>query len=87
MIDLLIEKYRRGEITAGHAAVQLVHKIEACHPERVLQGVPLEILIRIRGFVKSYRPGGMVTNFGILPAVDQVEAAGRWIDANLEVHK
>ena len=57
-----------------------------CHPEQVLQGLPTDILVRIQEFTKEFRPVGMVTNYGILPAEDQVKAARKWIDANLTVH-
>jgi hypothetical protein len=53
----------------------------------VLQGLPTDILVRIQGFTKEFRPHGMVTNYGVLPAEDQVEAARKWIGANLEVHQ
>ena len=87
MIAALIEKYLAGKITVGHAAVQLVHMIDPAHPEQVLQGLPTDILVRIQGFTKEFRPQGMVTNYGVLPAQDQVEAARKWIGANLEVHQ
>jgi hypothetical protein len=31
-------------------------------------------------FTRRYRPGGMMTNYGPLPAGDQVEAAKTWIE-------
>lgn len=31
-------------------------------------------------FARQYRPDGMVTTYGVVPAVDQVEAAKRWIE-------
>ena len=85
MIARLFEKYRSGKLTAGHAAVQLVQMIDPSHPERVLQGLPTDILVRIQGFTKDYRAGEMVTNYGAVPAEEQVIAAKSWIDANLEV--
>ena len=83
MIAALIEQYKQGKITAGQTAVQLVQMIDPTRPELVLQGLPTEILVRIQGFAREYHPNGMVTNYGILPTQDQVEAARKWIEANL----
>ena len=31
-------------------------------------------------FAGRYRSNGMVTNYGVLPAIDQIRAATRWIE-------
>ena len=79
MILKLVQKYRRGQLTASHVAVQCLHMIDPMHPALVLEELPPAILKRMERFVTEYQQGKMVTNYGVLPAVDQVEAARVWI--------
>ena len=77
----LVNQYRRGAITADHLVVQCLNMIDTEHPELVLAGLPPEILDRMSSFVLRYLPGRMVTNYGPLPAADQVAAARHWLEA------
>jgi hypothetical protein len=81
-IDSLVESYQKGAITADHLVANCLHQIDPANPGLVLDALPGEILTRMLEFAQRYRPGGMVTNYGSLPAVDQVEAAKRWIESS-----
>jgi hypothetical protein len=72
--------YEKGAITADHLVVQCLHMVDPLDPALVLSALPHELLMRILDFALQYRPDGMVTNYGILPAFDQVEAAKNWIE-------
>jgi hypothetical protein len=72
--------YHKGAITADHLVVQCLRMIDPANPALVLDALPHEILMRVLDFARQYRPNGMVTNYGVLPAVDQVEAAKKWIE-------
>ena len=76
----LIALYQKGAMTADHLVVQCLHRIDPANPTLVLDALPPEILARILEFAHRYRPGGMLTNYGVLPTGDQVEAAKRWIE-------
>ena len=80
-MSTLVNQYHRGAITADHLVVQCVHMIDPEHPELVLAGLPPEILERMTSFVLRYQPGRMVTNYGLVPAPDQVAAARRWLES------
>jgi hypothetical protein len=79
MMASLLAMYRKGAITADHLVVECLRMIDPKEPALVLQDLPDEILARMIEFARQYRPDGMVTNYGSLPAADQVEAAKRWI--------
>lgn len=80
MTTSLVAMYHKGAITADHLTCECLHRIDPENPALVLGALPDEILTRMLEFIGRYRPGGMVTNYGILPAIDQVEAARRWIE-------
>jgi hypothetical protein len=77
----LIDQYQRGTITADHLVVQCLHMVDPEHPERVLAGLPSEVLGRMSSFVLRYQPDRMLTNYGPLPALDQVAAARHWLES------
>jgi len=79
MIPDLVEMYDAGAITAHHLAVQCLHMVDPAEPERVLAELPEDILAAIQDFADSYDPNGMETNYGVIPAQDQVIAATKWI--------
>jgi hypothetical protein len=81
MMNSLVTMYRKGMITADHLVVECLNMIDPEDPALVLGALPDEILARMLDLVRSYRPDGMVTNYGILPAIDQIEAARRWIES------
>jgi hypothetical protein len=80
MTASLIAAYRKGAITADHLVVQCLHMVDPEAPGLVLDPLPHDLLVRTLEFARQYRPGHMVTNYGVLPAADQVEAARRWIE-------
>jgi hypothetical protein len=81
MMSSLVTMYRKGAITADHLIVECLHMIDPKNPAPVLGALPDEILVRMLDFTRGYRPNGMVTNYGILPAMDQAQAARRWIES------
>jgi len=82
----LVDMYQNGKLTADHLMVQCLHMIDPANPELVLSTLPHEILMRMIEFARQYRPNGMVTNYGILPATDQVDAAKKWLGDNCTVN-
>jgi hypothetical protein len=82
MTASLVAAYRKGAITADHLVVQWLHLVDPKAPGLVLDPLPHELLVRTLEFARQYHSGSMVTNYGILPAADQVEAARRWIEEN-----
>ena len=80
MIRSLVEKYQKGAITDGHLAVECLHMLDPEDPGLVLGSLPDDILRRILRFASEYLHGPMKTNYGVLPARDQVLAARRWIE-------
>jgi hypothetical protein len=82
VIANLVAKFNQGQITAGHLAVECLHILDPREPEVVLGGLPPVILREMRQFIADYRPDKMITNYGVLPAVDQVEAVRRWIESH-----
>lgn len=82
MIRELVKSYETGAITAHHLAVQCLHMVDASEPELVLAQLPDDVLIAIEKFADQYDPKGMETNFGVIPAQDQVIAASKWIRSN-----
>lgn len=79
MIPELVKTYETGAITAHHLAVQCLHMVDPKEPELVLAQLPDDILTAIERFADEYNPRGMNTNFGVIPAQDQVSAAVKWI--------
>lgn len=87
MIEKLVELYQSGAITADHLVVQCLHMVDPLHPECVLGALPSTILERMLKYVREYQPERMRTNYGLSPAVDQVEAAKSWIEANAQTFR
>jgi hypothetical protein len=81
MMNSLVTMYRKGAITADHLVVECLNMIDPEDPAPVLGALPDEILARMLDLARSYRPNDMVTNYGVLPAIDQVQAARRWIES------
>jgi len=84
VIDKLVEAYEHGQITAEHLVVQCLHMLDPEHPDLILKDLPRPILDRVVQYACTYQPGKMRSNFGLQPAVDQVEAAKRWIESNAD---
>ena len=85
MIASRIAAYEKGAITGNHLVVQCLHLLDPADPSVVLERLPPEIIQKVLAFVREYRPNGMVTNYGVLPTVDQVEAAKKWIEAHSQM--
>jgi hypothetical protein len=84
MMRSLVEKYRLGMITDDHLVVESLHMVDPENPGLVLSCLPDNILQRTLQFAKEYLSGRMVTNYGVLPAHDQVLAAIRWIEMSVQ---
>jgi hypothetical protein len=80
MMRSLIEKYRAGMITADHLLVESLHMLDPEDPGPVLGPLPEQILRRMLRFTDEFLSGGMLTNYGVLPARDQVIAARGWLE-------
>jgi hypothetical protein len=80
MINQLVSMYEKGAITGDHLVAQCVHMIDPDDPGLVLGELPNSILDRMLEYIRRYKPDRMISNYGILPATDQVEAAKIWIE-------
>jgi len=80
MTRSLVEKYQLGMISDEHLVVECLHMVDPDNPGLVLSDMPDKILSRIIRFASEYENGTMVTNYGLLPAQDQVLAAKQWIE-------
>ena len=76
----LAEKYRAGMITDDHLLVESLHMLDPEDPGPVLSSLPEHILRRTLDYASNYLAGAMLTNYGLLPARDQVLAAQNWIE-------
>jgi hypothetical protein len=79
MMDNLVDMYKQGAITPDHLAVESLHMVDPKHPELVLDVLPQEILVYVLQYAAQYDQNVMVSNYGLLPAADQVVAAREWI--------
>jgi hypothetical protein len=80
----LVEKYRLGMITDDHLVVESLQMLDPENPGLVLSTLPNDILVRALRFANEYVPGRMVSNYGVLPAFDQIRAAASWIECTLQ---
>jgi hypothetical protein len=84
MMRSLVEKYQAGMITDEHLVVESLNMVDPKNPGLVLSSLPDDIVLRTLRFAKDYLPGRMVTNYGVLPAQDQILAARLWIEKSLQ---
>ena len=84
MIQRLIAMYEEGAITAHHLVMEVLQRLDPANPSVVLEPLPRDILERMLNYANDFRPGKMRSNYEIQPAVDQVEAAKRWIEQRHE---
>jgi len=80
----LVEKYQLGIITDDHLVVESLHMVDPENPGLVLSSLPDNILLQTLRFAREYENGRMVTNYGVLPAPDQILAARQWIEKLLQ---
>jgi hypothetical protein len=85
MIEALVAMYRKGAITADHLVVQSLGAVDPAEPALILDALPRELLTRVDEFVKQYRPGEMVANYGSVPEPSQVSAARKWLERKFHV--
>jgi hypothetical protein len=83
-MDKLAEMYQKGAITADHLVVECLHRLDPQHPEVVLRVLPSAVLERMLQYMREYQPERMRTNYGLQPAIDQVEAAKAWIESRAD---
>ena len=79
----LLEQYQAGMINDTHLVVESLNLVDPENPGLVLNSLPEDILMRVLRFSKEFRQGRMITNYGSLPAIDQVRAAQHWIEETL----
>ena len=84
MMRSLVEKYQLGMITDDHLLVESLYLIEPDNPGLVLSTLPDRLLPRMLRVVHDHLRGQMLTNYGVLPAQDQVLAARSWLEAALQ---
>jgi hypothetical protein len=80
MVAKLIEMYRAGAITGYQLMMDCLHMLDPNHPELVLNRLPGEVLEEMLDYTRRYDPSCMRSNAGLPPALDQVQAAQRWIE-------
>jgi hypothetical protein len=80
MMAALVAMYQKGAITADHLAAECLHRVDPDNPALVLDSLPDEILERVLEYAGKSRQGQMVSNYGIVPAIDQINAAKTWIE-------
>ncbi len=83
MISEFVEMYESGKITAHHLAIECLRMIDPQNPELVLHPLPADVMDSVRQYIREYEPGRMRTNYGLQPTTDQIEAAAKWIAANI----
>ena len=83
MMQELVDMYENGAITADHLVIESLHKLDPAAPALVLAALPRWVLERMLAYAENYRPGAMITNYGLPPTPDQVAAARQWVAANL----
>ena len=77
----LVSRYEAGAIADHEFAAESLNLLDPRDPSAVLQGLPPEIVPRLREFIDEYRPGQMLSSRGgAIPSPDQVEAARGWLD-------
>jgi hypothetical protein len=76
-----VEWYLKGAFTGHDLMVESLCDIDPAAPEVVLKELPEEILKSIPPFAEHYRRATAWSNYGILPADEQVAAAKKWIES------
>ena len=61
-------------------APECIKLVDPDDPGLVLSDLPNSVLDTILGYAQRFKPNRMVSNYGVLPAADQVDAARSWIE-------
>jgi hypothetical protein len=80
MTRSLVEKYEEGRITDDHLVVECLCTLDPKNPSVVLEPLADHVQARMLRFAKEFDAEKMLTNFGALPAPEQVLAARKWLD-------
>lgn len=80
MVDELLDMYRGGAITGYQVVVDCLQMLDPKNPEPVLGHLPAEVLEDMWNYTCRYDPARMRSSDGVLPGIDQVKAAQKWIE-------
>ena len=84
----LLARYEAGAIAGHEFVAESLNLLDPHNPSEVLQGLPAEIVPRLREFIDEYRPGQMLSSQGgAIPNPDQVDAARGWLDDRAALDK
>jgi len=75
----LVHLYETGAITLNTLLLRLLLLIDPAFPDAVLGSLPDQYLRQFRDFLAGWQVGKMMTNYGPLPADEQVIAAREWL--------
>jgi hypothetical protein len=77
-LERLLAGYASGAIAIHEFAVESLNLLDPRNPSAVLQGLPPEIVPRLREFIDEYRPGQMLSSHGgAIPTPDQIGGCER----------
>ncbi len=82
MAPKLVRLYEAGAITGYQVMIDCLHMLDPGNPDFVLSHLPEEILDEMLQYTQRYDPRGICSKSGVLPAVDQVDSARRWIETH-----
>jgi hypothetical protein len=79
--EQLVARDESGAISSQKFALESLVRLDPRDPSAILQGLPPEIVPRLREFIDQYRPGQMLASHGgTIPSPGQAEAARGWLD-------
>lgn len=84
MVNQLIEMYRDGAITGYQVMMECLQILDPSRPGLVLSKLPQEIIDEMYEYIRRYDPSCMRSGAGLPPALDQVNAAQKWIEVNMQ---
>jgi hypothetical protein len=87
MIDRLIAAYEQGGITGHHLAVEALALLDPSNPRPTLAALPPDVWPEVHRYAVNHQSGRMRSNYGPSPTVEQVEAARRWLEANVPAER
>lgn len=84
MMRILLEKYLLGMITDDQFIIESLQLIDPEDPGTVLSSFPDTLIPRTLRLANELLIGKIITNYGVLPARDQIVAARKWIEHSLQ---